>query len=269
MIYAVYRCLYGEDFIEESIKSIEQHVDKIFVFWDNVPWGNIKECNYNNEVIKFPDKFDNILEKISSLNNNKVHLIYDHVENNIGQFTHFVNDIILPNYDKPDKIIFIEVDHVFHENEIYNAINEFENKNFLCATTSQIEHWKTPLFVIPQRNRLSTVFWNLKNIDHIPQTGRHADLGNMPFLNSYVHNMGFCVSEKNMLWKHLTAIAFSQKIGDSIPNEKWYVDKWLNWDFENNNRDLEISIGCEYMIPYAMQFPKDNLPKILKEKYGY
>jgi hypothetical protein len=269
MIYAVYRCLYGEDFIQESIRSIEPHVDKIFVFWDNVPWGNVKQCDYMGETIVFPQKFDNILEKINELKSDKIHLIYDHVENNIGQFTHFVNDIILPNYDKPEKIIFIEVDHVFHEEQIINAINEFDSKGFLCASTNQIEHWKTPEYFIPNRSRLSTVFWNLKELNRIPNTDRHANIDNMPFLNSFIHNFGFCVSEKTMLWKHLTAIAFSKKIGDSPPNEKWYNDKWINWDFKNNNTNLEISLGCEYMIPCAYEFDKNNLPKIIKDKYGY
>ena len=45
-IYVVYRCLYGEDFIEESIRSIEPYAEKIFVFWADKPLANVKEANY-------------------------------------------------------------------------------------------------------------------------------------------------------------------------------------------------------------------------------
>ena len=70
-----------------------------------------------------------------------------------------------------------------------------------------------------------------------------------------------------MYWKHLTAIAFSQKIRDFPPNENWY-DKWLNWTIDGNNKDLEISQGYEHTVPYAMRYNGDELPEIIKEKYG-
>ena len=54
IIYAIYRCYYGEDFIQESIRSITDYVDKIFVFVDNTPWGSADECVYKGETIKFP-----------------------------------------------------------------------------------------------------------------------------------------------------------------------------------------------------------------------
>lgn len=268
MTYAIYRCLYGEDFIQESIKSIQDHVDKIFVFYDDTPWGNVTHCNYKNQLIQFPKKFDNILDKIKELNNNKITLIYDHVENNINQFTHLVNDLILPNYTKPNKIVCIEVDHVLHQNQLQTALDEIDYKNLQCATTTQIEHWKTPLFHIPNRNRISTVIWNMKNINCLPPTYRQADIPNMPILDTKTHNFGFCASEKVMYWKHLTAIAFSQKIQDSPPNIDWLENKWQNWHPINNNSNLEISIGYEHLIPQAYPFDPQNLPIYIKQKYN-
>ena len=67
MLYAVYRCLYGEGFIQESINSITDYVDKIFVFWDDTAWGNIDHCMYKGQRVDFPKKFDNIVEKIKEL----------------------------------------------------------------------------------------------------------------------------------------------------------------------------------------------------------
>ena len=55
-----------------------------------------------------------------------------------------------------------------------------------------------------------------------------------------------------MLYKHLTALVFSKVIGDSEPDEKWYEDKWLNWEPETKN--LEISDGFQHKIKKAINF---------------
>lgn len=268
MIYAVYRCLYGEDFIQQSIKSIDPYVDKIFIFYDDIPWANATECKYKGKIVKFPDKFDNILEKIMELNNQKIILLYDHQYDNINQFTHFVNDRILPIYARPDTIMIIEVDHVFRKDQIEGAIKEFDSKGFMYASTSQIFLWKTFDYklVYPMKRRASVVFWNMKSIDKMPPTARQGEFHGqkMNYLESYVHNLGYCMSKEVMYWKHLTAIGFSQKIGDSPPNEKWFDDKWVNWDFEKNNSNLEIAKGYEHWIPRAELYDKNGLPEILK-----
>lgn len=266
MIYAIYRCLYGEDFIQQSIKSIEKYVDKIFIFWDDTPWGDTTECLYKGQIIKFPKKFDNVLDKITELANPKIELIYDHVYNNINQFTHFVNDLILPNYAKPKEIVIMEVDHVFREDQIEKGFEEFRSKKYRNACTRQVEVWKHFKYRVPERPyRTGTVFWNLSGIE-MPKTHRQAEVKGMPRLPSYVHNFGFAVSEKSMYWKHLTAIAFSRKIGDTPPNEAWYEDKWLNWDFKTNNSNLEIAKGKEYLIPHIIKYNIDELPKEIQNE---
>lgn len=60
LTYALYRVLYGEDFIQDSILSIIDHVDKIFVFWDDRPWGDVKEAKYKGNIVKIPSKIDNV-----------------------------------------------------------------------------------------------------------------------------------------------------------------------------------------------------------------
>lgn len=265
MIYAVYRCLYGEDFIQESIKSIRSFVDKIFVFWDDRPWGNVVSAHYKGEEIKFPKKFDNILDKIKELNDPKVTLIYDHVENNIGQFTHLVNDIILKNWPKPDLLMVIEVDHVFKASEIIKALEMMLSGEIRHGTTKPLELWKTHEYRIPDRRRLATIFWNMKDLECLPQTGRQAD-ARPQVLPIFTHNLGFCFNPQTMYWKHLTAIGFAQKIGDSPPNEGWY-DKWLAWSIDGENKDLEISKGYEHTIPYAERYDIAELPEVIKEKY--
>jgi hypothetical protein len=267
--YAIYRVLYGEDFIKESIKSIINYFDKIFIVLADKPLAEAKGCIYKGKYIEFPKTIDNVNDEIKKIKNEKIIVVNDYVYNNSNQFTHIVNDLVLPNYTKPDCILFIEHDHIFKTEQIESSILEFEEKDSICLGTRQVELWKTPFYRIPERNgRLSCVFWNMKKLDKIPTTGRHANSPDLIFMNkSFVHNFGFCMSEKNMLWKHLVGLGISSKIGDCQPNELWYEKKWLNWDFEKNNSDLEISIGSESDIPNAMPYNTEWLPEVIREKY--
>lgn len=266
MIYCVYRCLYGEDFIQSSIDSIKDFVDKIIIFWTDIPLGNVKTVKYLGSTINFPNKFDNIIEKIKELNCNKVDLIYYRVENNDNQFTNMVNNVLLKNYNKPDYILFMEPDMVYKKNNLYESFREFENKNILTASTKQIEIWRTFKYRVPERKRPCSIYWNLKNIDKIPDSGKSANHPDMQYLESFVHNFGFCMSEKNMYWKHLLAMAFSSIINDSQPNELWYENKWLKWDPKQNNNNLEISIGFEHCIPAIEKYNIDLLPETILDR---
>ncbi len=84
MIYCAYRALYGEDFVQYSIRSILPYVDKVFIFWDDVPWGDVRSCNYKGKRVEFPRKFDNVLELIKDLmiHEPKIVLQHDHRFNN-------------------------------------------------------------------------------------------------------------------------------------------------------------------------------------------
>jgi len=265
--YALYRCLYGEQFIQESIKSVIDHVDKVFVFWTNKPWGNTDRCIFKGEEVLFPDKFDNILDRIKELDSPKIELVEAYTESPFGQLTHFVNDILLERYDRPDTLVILEVDHVFREDQIVKALNDFEAADYDCATTRQVELWKTPKFRIPNRpSRCGTNFWNLSKLSNLPPTGTQGNISGMPVLDVDVHNFGFCESSKVMRWKHLTALAFSKEVGDSPPNENW-LDKWEAWSEDNQSKNLEVSLGCESNIPHALPYNISELPSLVVEKY--
>jgi len=262
LIYCVYRTLYGEDFVQYSIRSILPYVDKVFVFWDDTPWGDVQSCNYKGEQIVFPKKFDATIELIGYMNEPKITLLYDHRFNNVNQFTHLVNQRILPGYEKPDEILVIEVDQVFRKDEIEKAFTEFRERNLRCAKTRQVEVWRGFDYRVPEREyRTGAVLWNLQDLDEMPLSGRQAEGMGIEILQAEVHNFGFAVSPKVMYWKHLTALAFSQVIDDCLPNEDWLEDKWLTWHPETNNENLEISIGYEHVIPKAIPYDVKLLPE--------
>jgi len=270
-IYVIYRLRYGEDFIIDSIKSIVDSVDKIFIYYTTNNFGGVTTCNYKGEVITIPEKIDDSVSKVSTyiVENElyeKVYLTNDSrsliVPDN--QFTYYAN-LILEHSDSPDMFMFIEHDMVWREDQLKLAIKEA--KNHFCSCSRQVELWRTPAYRIPERQRYSCIFWTkaFKN-GEFPMTNKSGSVLRPRWLKAFVHNFGFCMSEKNMYWKHLLAIAYSKKIEDSIPNENWYEDRWLNWDFVDNNVNLEIAKGYESLIPYALPYPERYLPVITKRK---
>lgn len=278
MIYAVFRCLYGEDFVCESIRSIAPYVDRIFIFWTDKVWGNATHCMYKGQRVDFPNgldaSFDGIRDKLADLEAEfpgKVILNYDHVINNRNQFTHLVNDRILPSWSKPKTIMMMEVDYVWRKDQIEAALAEFAalaKSGVRHASSSQVELWKSFDYQAMRNDpsRKAAMFWDMTNLDRMPPTNRHFDAGGMGRLQAFVHNLGFCASAQVMYWKHLTAIGYCQKIGDSPPNEAWYDDVWRTWDAGTNNSNLEMSKGYEHLIPHAIPYD-DDLPEVLVEAF--
>ena len=271
MIYAVYRLYtgYTDDFIQESVLSIEPFVDKIFIFWTHKALADCTSAIYKGQTYRFPEN-ENTLVDVYDLCCPKIIMIEDYVSDNTSQFTHLANDYILSAYNKPDMILFIEPDHVFRSDMFQQALEEFQKSGKVCASTRQVELWRYPYYVaVPERMRLSSVFWNMKNLNKVPETGKHANPpGSVPFLNAKVHNLGFCMSEKNMFLKHLTALAFSAKLKDSRPDPNWY-DKWLHWKYDSPmNKNLEISLGHSNSIQKAELYNVQELPEMIKRQYG-
>ena len=262
MRYAIYRLLYGEDFIKESIESIIDYVDKVFVFWDDTPWGDVTHVTYKGDILEFPKPIDGALARAMSLSSAKVHFIKDHVYSPRNQFTHLVNDMVL-NWDRPEDIIILEADHVFVRGQLELALEHW-GCGFARARIPQVELWRTPLWSIPDRGRTGAVLWDMTCFEKLPQTSTQGDTVLMAPLVGHVHNLGFCVSETAMYYKHLLALAFSKKIRDSIPNEDWYENKWLNWEPSMTN--LEISKGHEADIPFAQPYPEIALPSSIRKR---
>ena len=270
--YAVYRCLYGEDYVKESIRSIADHVDRIFVYWTNKAWGHATQCTYKGNEVVFPARFDSVVAEIESLHDPKITLIEQTEAMNPSSvpwnlYTTIVNDHLIPQYGKPDILVIPEVDHVFRSDQAAVAFEEFRASGHQVAKTRQVELWRTPAYRIPERpQRIGVVFWNLKDIDKLPKTWGNGDVRNKtPALTHFVHNFGFAVSEKVMYWKHMTALGFFREIRDSRPNEAW-LDMWLNWSYEGRNKDLEISLGHEHNIPYAVPYAPQELPEPIRER---
>lgn len=277
MMYGYYRLLYGEDFAQESLLSIADACEKIFIFYATKPWAHVTSCVYKDQTIPLHYPFDAVLDKIQALQLPHVVLIEDSPLSNVNRVAWTVNRYIFGHYPQPDRLLCLEPDMVFGPGMLQAALEEFDQvcarQRVQVATTAQIEFWKTPGWRLPPRRRHSVIVWQTTSMARLPTTQRFADPApltglHLHWLQSAVYNFGFCLSEAAMRTKHLLALAFSQRIGDSVPNAAWYEDVWLPWTPERQTYNLEISRGLEHTVPAAVPCPLPELPESLRHRFG-
>lgn len=257
MNIAIYRMYYGEDFIEKSVMSIIDDIDKIFIMFTDRPWNGADRVFYKKDTILIPCPIDNgakIAKDLEERFPDKVKAIYHYhpVPNN--EFTIMYENLKLRKLvDDARVVMLMEPDMVWPEGKLKPILNYLSDREFTPMCTYQIEFWKSDEFMIPIRNRPGAIFHNVSGGKPLPVTGKNGSTRFIIYIDEYVHNYGFCMSEYNMKWKVLIGLTVSRSIGDSMPNEDWYEKKWLTWNFHTNNRDLEISKNYEHFIPYALK----------------
>lgn len=264
MIVALYRMYYGEDYIIESIRSIINQVDHIYIGIAMKPWSEITEVNVRGNKIKIPVPIDRGYELAINMSHiyEKVHVFPYHQLLPDNQFTKMYEQI-QKNYDI-DTVILMEPDMVWPEKEkgvkeVITALKTIDNG--MCCTY-QVEHWKTCDYMIPVRKRPGAILYDMNKYVSLPHTGKngmpHATAG-IQYINYHIHNYGFCLSPRNMWWKHWIGVENNKWINDSQPDPDWFDAKWISWDFENNNIDLEISKHYKHLIPGAIRYDQKNI----------
>lgn len=236
---AIYRIHYGFEFIYESIKSIHNWADEIIVVVSNEPWYKEKTIKYLGieTPIIHPENIEYHVENLSYIPKVLVHIQeFDTPKNQWGY--------LINNYSA-DYVLTMEPDMVFSNEESIDWINDKPQVIF----NKQIEYWKNEFWRIPQRNRTGPVLYKSpKNII----TGFSNHSSSVSNVNSphTTLNYGFCFSPELMYYKHLLALGFSNQIGDSVPSETWYKDKWFSWT--PNTINLEISAKYTHAIRKAI-----------------
>jgi hypothetical protein len=253
---------YGEDFIEASIQSIYDYVDRIFVFTPENAFGAVHIGRVDNSrdiVLNISDP----KSKIEVIPNKK------HYLDPGNQFTDLFNTYIYKVYPKPDAVMCIEPDMVWHKGEIEDYLISLDlvDKGD-CLVANHVEFWHNFNWVLPWRYRKTLITHRLGRGEQMPDTDHSGHPITQHVLTSAgkVYNFGFCVSPENMKIKCHLGIKYSKFIRDSIPNEDWYEEKWLKWHPIHNNKNLEISNGYEHLIPKAVKNKKhlNPMPSSLK-----
>lgn len=274
---AIYRLLYGSDFIGESLSSIYNHVDKILCFVGHEMFGGQRIINYFGHDVYLPHDIDGLTHAINNWKKHndpadKVKVLFNPYATLLkGQLQRMVNDEVIPRYPDTTHILFVESDEVWHEDtlpQLFKAATTSDADEFLAQP---LLFWRTPSYVSARFNPYC-VLRALKGRKQIGLTG-HAlmSAGNdVKKLDTglKVHNFGFAAGERTIFWKHLTALSFSRDLKlDSPPREEWFEGVWRPWNWHTNRRtDLCPSIGYETAFPAATEYPADQLPRIMRER---
>ena len=266
MIWAIYRIHYGTDFIIESVNSIKNYVDKIFIFYSEEPWVKTDSLQYKNTTIKFPKNPEDVKNFLyKNFQSKKIVLKKYECATPLNQYGNLYSIVNNNEKNKAKFVLFMEPDMIFGKNQLkilkFELSLKFWQKNI---TTKQIETWKYNKkgeinYRIPIRKRRpGPVLWNVARCKEIKTefSGCSSDKKKKFSILVKTLNMGFSLNKDTMLYKHLLSIVFSKIIGDSEPDEMWYENKWLNWCPETTN--LDVSIGNQKNIDKAYKY---EIPK--------
>lgn len=258
--------LYGADFIAESIQSILPYVDHVYVVMMYAPWGNTEGVKYKNEWIPWPTRFDDTIERVVAVQSDRVTIVGAQKATPWNRWGYAVNDIVKTD---ADEVILLDPDCVFSKVEVHATFTDWHtHPEYQWAAPLQIELWRTPAWrVHRQRQMVLFLRGDMSAINFPDPPGPPVTHPKIHTLSSNVHNLGFCVSESTMLWKHLTAMAFSPVVGESIPDPEWFEKKWLSWDPVTNNKNLDISLGGADGIPRAVPYDVSLLPQSIMQRY--
>lgn len=275
---ALYRLLYGSDFIGESLESIYDHCDQILCFVGHEAFGGQRVTRYFGHDVYLPHDIDGLSDAIAAWKRahdpaGKVHLLSNPYATLLkGQLQRMVNDEVLPRFPACTHIFMVEADEVWHEAtiaELFETVRADKESDEFTAQPHLF--WRSYRHASTRTNPY-TVVRALKGKKQIGPTG-HALMseGNdvcRRATNLLVHNFGFAASARTVFWKHITALSFSRDLKlDSPPREEWFEEVWRAWDWRTNRRtDLCPSVGCETAFPAAQPYPFEALPAVMKRR---
>lgn len=275
---AIYRLLYGSDFIGESLASIYPHCEQILCFIGHEMFGGRRIINYFGHDVYLPHDIDGLADAINAWKaandtDNKVRIIRNPYATLLkGQLQAMINNEVIPCYD-PTHVLFVESDEVWHENTIktlFEVARQTDADEIMAAACHLF--WRSYRYCSTRTNPYA-VMRALKGRKTIGLTG-HAlgsvepDVRRCHDDRLKIHNFGFAASERTIFWKHMTALSFSRDVKlDSPPREEWFEDVWRPWNGVTNRRkDLCPSIGYEDAFAPAEDYPFEELPALMQQR---
>jgi len=275
---AIYRLLYGSDFIGESLESVYEHVDRIYCFVTSEIFGGQRVVNYFGRDVYIPHDIDGVREAIARWCDendaqNKVRIIDNpHGAELIGQVGKMVNECVLPEEPECTYLLFVECDEVWHPEQIGRLFVRARGSDADEMQVGSHLFWRSFRYVSGRENPY-TVLRALNGRREMGETlhalsERDQSLRRVLLQDVKVHNFGYASSERTVFWKHIAALSFSRDLGlDSPPREAWFEEVWLGWDWTLNRRtDLCPSVGHEEAFAPAAPYPFDDLPPSMQRR---
>ncbi len=275
---AIYRLLYGSDFIGESLASIYPHCEQILCFVGHEMFGGRRIINYFGHDVYLPHDIDGLTDAINAWKaqndpDNKVRVLPNPYATLLkGQLQAMVNNEVIPRYD-PTHVLMVESDEVWHQDTIRTLFEVAQNSDAdeIMASACHL-FWRSYKYCSTRTNPYA-VMRALKGRKQIGLTG-HAltsagnDVKRHRDDRLKIHNFGFAAAERTIFWKHMTALSFSRDVKlDSPPREEWFEEVWRPWNGVSNRRtDLCPSIGYEDAFAPAQDYPFEMLPALMQQR---
>ena len=143
-MWAIYRIHYGTDFIIQSVNSIINCVDKIFIFYSEEPWVKTDKINYKSKLIEFPKNPENIKSfLLKNFQSEKIIIKKYECNSPLNQYGDLYKIAANEDENKTKFVLFMEPDMIFGENQLKLLKLELTLKFWLKnITTKQVEMWK-------------------------------------------------------------------------------------------------------------------------------
>ncbi len=132
---AIYRLLYGSDFIGESLASIYDHCEAILCFVGHDAFGGRRVIRYFGHDVYLPHDIDGLTAAITEWKKvndpaDKVKILTNpHATLLKGQVQRMVNDEVIPRYPGCTHVLFVEADEVWHEEAIARLLETARNSD--------------------------------------------------------------------------------------------------------------------------------------------
>lgn len=304
LTYSIYRVLYGEDFFEDSVESIINESDKVFLFLHSKPWGAKPSINIYGKHVVFPEHFDNchiIAKKLKEKYNHKIIIVTDDEfekyivvgydsKKGISWSNSYLSyyNYICNNFEKPNLLLLPDLDIVM-DNNVEQMINDFLKTSKIYGYPRCRSFYRHPLYQFKY-----TQIW-CNGDKEVEKELDGARLGiqliNCDLLNKLDPNgveykrlfhffaMKMALKEGVFLdyycynfgfcWNTKTVfwkllVNLTQSDFDSESNPVWFKDKFLFWN--PNTKNLEIAKDYSHIIPNTFKIDINTLPLSIRKR---
>jgi FkbM family methyltransferase len=253
-VIALYKTWRGEEFLEGSILSIYNHVNKIVFIHSEVSWCGEKGNTVKpwlNEWKKKNDPYDKII---------------DFTVNTTSQDEQYKVGfgIIKRNFD-PDFVLIIDTDEVWDDENLTKLLdrakNDKEHSGFFVSMHTYI---KSPYYrITPKEPCMPLVLYNLRNGGFCSARGcGMPDNDKKWYGDIYMHHFTYVRESEDVLFKKIKNIYEAEKtFYDHIDLDEWKREKW---DKLPSSTDIHTAKGYEHFWKGVKVITDKDLPVALK-----
>ncbi len=238
-VYSYTIAHYGADYIGYSLKSIQQLVDRLYVFYTPHPSHGHRT---NIEPI---ETREDIWKAIADIGASKLYWYETDIWNEGQQRDYAVQTL---THDDADLILVVDVDEIWHPHVLDKALNHVWQMNGARNWLINFRHaWRSFNFMCDDQN------WPVRIID----TRHSGGTGYVPKELGDIYHMGYAIRDEVLRYK----LSIHGHKDELRPN--WYEEKWQAWppvdDCHPTNGKNDEGIGWWNPQP----FDKRELPYVL------